>query len=243
MGGAGHGADLESVAAGDSPVHRLDPRAKIVALIALVVVAVTVPPGAWYAFAAIGATLLLLATIARLPPAHVARRMKIEIPFLIAAAVLPFTAEDGLRLAAAVAAKITIGVFAMIILSSTTPFPRLLCGFEALRAPRLLLAIVSFMWRYLHVLGDEASRMKTAREARGYSPSWIWQAASSGPLIATLFVRALDRGERVYLAMLSRGYAGSIPQGLGVPLVLRRSDAVFLAGLVALLAFVRTVLV
>lgn len=242
MGGAHHGADLESVAAADSPVHRLDPRVKIVGLIGLVVVSVTMPPGAWYALAAVGAILLVLVAVARLPPAHVARRMNVEIPFLVAAAILPFTAEDGVRLGITVAAKITIGVLAMIVLSSTTPFPWLLRGFEALRAPRMILAIVSFMWRYLHVLGSEAARMKTAREARGYSPSWIWQAASSGPLIATLFLRALERGERVYLAMLSRGYAGNIPAGLSLPLVLRWSDAAFLTGLAALLAGVRTVL-
>lgn len=243
MDGAHHGAGLESVAAGDSPVHRLDPRVKIIGLIGLVVVSVTMPPGAWYAFAAIVATLLVLAAVARLPPGHVLRRMNVEIPFLLAAAVLPFTAEDGVRLGITVAVKITVGVLAMIVLSSTTPFPRLLRGFSALRAPRLLLAIVSFMWRYLHVLGDEVSRMKTAREARGYSPNWVWQAASSGPLIATMFIRALERGERVYLAMLSRGYAGNLPEGLGVPLVLRRSDVAFLAGLATLLAAVRMVMV
>lgn len=243
MGAAHHVAGLEAVAAGHSPVHRLDPRVKIVGLIGLVVVSVTMPPGAWYAFVAVFVILVGLAAAGRLPPGHVARRMNVEIPFLLAAAVLPFTAEDGVRLAITVGCKITIGVLAMIVLSSTTPFPRLLRGFEALRAPRLILAIVSFMWRYLHVLGEEVTRMKRAREARGYSPSWVWQTASSGPLIATMFVRALERGERVYLAMLSRGYAGSIPGGLSVPLTLRRSDAAFLAGLAALLVAVRVALV
>lgn len=242
MGGTHGAADLESVAAGDSPLHRLDPRVKIVGLIGLVVVSVTMPVGAWPAFAALFTTLLMLVAVARLPPAHVVRRMNVELPFLFAAAILPFTAEDGVRLGITVAAKITIGVLAMVILSSTTPFPRLLQGFAALRAPALLLAIVSFMWRYLHVLADEVARMKTAREARGYSANWIWQAVSSGPLIATLFLRALGRGERVYLAMLSRGYAGSVPEGLEIPLVLRRSDVGFLAGLVATLAIVRVVL-
>ncbi|MQA83531.1 MAG: cobalt ECF transporter T component CbiQ [Streptosporangiales bacterium] len=242
VGGTHGGADLESVAAGHSPVHRLDPRVKIVGLIGLVVVAVTTPTGAWLVFASVLAALFVLAAAARLPPLHVVRRMNVEIPFLLAAAILPFTAEDGVRLAITVGAKITIGVLAMIILSSTTPFPRLLQGFAALRAPALLLGIVSFMWRYLHVLADEVARMKTAREARGYSASWIWQAASGGPLIATLFLRALGRGERVYLAMLSRGYAGSIPEGLEVPLTLRRSDVFFLAGLAAMLVVARVVL-
>ena len=73
---------------------------------------------------------------------------------------------------------------------------------------------------------SKVSRMKRAREARGYSANWFWQAASTGPLIATLFIRSLERGERVYLAMAARGYAGAMPQL--VPLAFRRADAAFL---------------
>ncbi len=131
-----------------------------------------------------------------------------------------------------VALKITIGVLGMVILSSTTPFPRLLLGFEKLRTPRLIVVIVSFMWRYLHVLGEQVSSMQTARAARGYSARYFWQAAAStGALVATLFVRSLERGERVYLAMLSRGYSGTMPATAVEPLALRRVDLLFLAAL------------
>lgn len=234
--GVQHGLSIEAVAGRDSPVHRLDPRVKIVGLIGLVLVAVTMPVGAWHGLAAVAAALLLLAAAARLPPGHVLRRMKVEIPFLLAAALLPFTAEHGVRLAITVGAKITVSVFAMIVLSSTTPFPRLLRGFEALRAPRLMLAIVAFMWRYLHVIAGEVGRMKTAREARGHSASRLRQIASGGALVATLFLRSLERGERVYLAMLSRGYTGGMPDELGTPLALRRTDAAFLLGVLAVSA-------
>jgi cobalt/nickel transport system permease protein len=234
--------DVEAVAAQDSPVHRLDPRVKILGLIGLVTVSVSLPPGAWPAFAAIAAILVGLVAVARLRPAHVLRRMTVEIPFLLAAAVLPFTAEDGLVLGATVAVKVTICVLAMVILSSTTPFPRLLRGFELLRTPRLIVMIVAFMWRYLHVLGDEVTRMQRARAARGYSANWLWQAASTGPLIATLFVRSLERGERVYLAMTSRGYAGSMPDTALDRPALRAADLSFLAGLAMLLILVRVLL-
>ena len=237
------GGDVETVAAGDSPVHRLDPRVKIVGLIGLVVVSVSLPPGAWLAFGALAAILVGLVVVARLSPRHVLRRMTIEVPFLLAAAVLPFTAEAGVVLGVTVGAKITIGVLGMVILSSTTPFPRLLRGFELLRMPRLIVVIVAFMWRYLHVLGDEVSRMQTARAARGYSARFFWQAAAStGALVATLFVRSLERGERVYLAMTSRGYEGGMPAAAVEPLSLRRADVWFLAALVAALALVRVLL-
>lgn len=237
--GGMHGGGIEAVAAGDSPVHRLDPRAKIVGLIGLVVVAVSLPPGAWIAFAAIAGILLSLVVVARLRPAHVLRRMTIEIPFLVAAALLPFTVEDGLVLGATVAAKLTLCVLSMVILSSTTPFPRLLRGFELLRAPRLITVIVAFMWRYLHVLGEEVSRMKRAREARGYTAGWLWQATSTGPLIATLFIRSLERGERVYLAMASRGYDGGMPTTGADRMEVRSRDLAFLSALIVVLFSIR----
>jgi cobalt/nickel transport system permease protein len=143
------------------------------------VVSVSLPPGAWLAFGTLAAVLVGLVVAARLRPRHVLRRMTVEVPFLLAAAVLPFTVEDGVVLGVTVGAKITIGVLAMVILSSTTPFPRLLRGFELLRTPRPIVVIVAFMWRYLHVLGEQVSNMQTARAARGYSARFFWQAAAS----------------------------------------------------------------
>jgi cobalt/nickel transport system permease protein len=99
------------------------------------------------------------------------------------------------------------------------------------------------MWRYLHVLAGEVSRMKRAREARGYLASWFWQAASTGPLIATLFVRSLQRGERVYLAMMGGLYDGSMPETVTGPLQIGKADMLFLAAIIASLTLVIVVLV
>lgn len=228
----GHGGGLhevEAVASGDSPVHRLDARAKILGLIGLVVVAVTTPVGAWSAFAAYLGVLVALVAAARLPLRYVMRRLVVEVPFLLAALLLVVVRgpAEGLTLAA----RITTGVLAMVVLSSTTPFPALLRGFELLRAPRLLLMIVSLMWRYLHVLGDQADRMRVAREARGWRPRTLWQAREAfGATVGALFVRSLERGERVHLAMTSRGYTGGIPAVATGAQRLSAADAAF-AGL------------
>lgn len=233
MKGHGHGGSLHEVAAVaelDSPVHRLDPRAKIVGLIGLIVVAATTPIGAWGAFAAYAAALVPLAVVARLPWGYVLRRMAIELPFLAAALLLIWLRgpAEGLTLAL----RISLSVLAVIVLTSTTPFPELLRGFERLRAPRLLLLIVALMWRYLHVIGDEAERMRVARAARGYQPRGLLQARRAfGATIATLFVRSLERGERVHLAMVSRGYDGGMPVHATAPLVLAPADVAFAAAL------------
>ena len=230
---------VEEVAPGHSPVHALDPRVKIIGLIGLTVVAVTTPAGAWAAYAGYALVLIVLILVARLPLRFVAARMTVEIPFLVTAALLPLTAENGTVLGGTVASKATIGVLAMVLLSSTTPFPLLLRGFESLRAPRLLVMIVSFMWRYLHVIGDEVRRARVARLARGYNPRWLWQAGAIARHVATLFVRSFERGERVYLAMLGRGYAGTMPAGLGQPLLLARTDVTFVIALAGVVMTVR----
>jgi len=242
MSGAHGHRGIELVAAGDSPVHRLDPRGKTIGLIGLVLVAVTTPPGAWPAYAAYAAVLAALVLLARLPLRHVALRMTVEVPFLLAAALLPFTVEDGVTLGATVAAKATIGVLAMVLLSSTTPFPRLLAGFERLRVPPLLTAIIGVMWRYLHVLGEDVRRMRIAREARGYQGRWLWQAGAVAAGLAALFIRSLERGERVHLAMVSRGFRGTMPATVTAPLSLGAGDVVFLAALAVAAVAIRTVL-
>lgn len=232
LGDGHHGGGLGAVevaAAKDSPVHRLDPRSKILGLLGMVVVVASLPAGAWAAFGFLAVVLVGLVAAAGLHPLYVLRRMSVEIPFLLAAAILPFTAEDGLVLGATVALKVTLSVLGMVLLSSTTPFPSLLRGFEELGCPRIILEIAAFMWRYLQVIAGEVSRMQRARAARGYSARWLWQAMSTGPLIATLFVRSLERGERVYLAMLSRLYEGRMPRTAAGPLRMGVADALFLA--------------
>jgi cobalt/nickel transport system permease protein len=234
-------AGVEAAAAGQTAVHRLDPRAKIVGLIGLVLVAVATPPGAWGAFAVYLAVAATMAAAARVPPRYVARRLVIEVPFLVTAALLLWVRGpvEGLTLAA----RVTTGVLAMVVLSSTTPLPDLLRGFEHLGAPRVLLVIVAFGWRYLHVIGDEVRRMRIAREARGYRPSSLWQARTAvGATIGTLFVRSYERGERVYLAMLSRGYRGGMPATVVAPLAMAPADVAFVAGLTAVVGSARILL-
>ena len=119
--------------------------------------------------------------------------------------------ESGLQSAFVILAKGTLGVVASISLAATTQMRDLLHGLERLRLPRSFVMIMGFMIRYLDVITGEASRMRVAREARGYDPRWIWQVKALASTAGTLFIRSYERGERVYLAMVSRGYEGSMP--------------------------------
>ena len=115
---------------------------------------------------------------------------------------------EGLWGAWNIVAKATLGLAVSIIVAATTTMPEFLRGFERLHMPRAFTSTLGFMIRYTDVIADEMRRMKVARESRGYDPRWLWQAKAVGSAAGAMFIRSYERGERVHLAMLSRGYAG-----------------------------------
>jgi cobalt/nickel transport system permease protein len=210
------------------PLHRVAPEAKIVATLAFAFAVIATPAGRWWAFACYAALVLATTLIARVPMGHLARRLTIELPFVAFAVFLPIVgrgprvdvlwfrlSQPGLLAAWNIVAKGTLGVAAAVVLAATTPIPQLLTGLERLRVPNRLVAIAAFMLRYGDVLGQEIERMRIARMSRGYDPRWLFQARAIASSLGTLFVRSYERGERVYLAMESRGYTGSMPARVG----------------------------
>jgi len=216
---------------GTSLIHRLDPRLKLLATLAFVLVASSTPPRAWPAFALLAALALLTVLLSRIPPLEVLKRSLIALPFAgMVALSLPFTrggqplwtwrpfgweltvTDRGLVLCAAVLAKAWLSVLAAARLLASTPLFDLLHAMRALRVPPVLTSTMSFMIRYLFVLGEEAGRLQTARAARSAGPggSLIWRARVLGGMIGSLFIRSYERSERIYAAMLSRGFAGEI---------------------------------
>ena len=169
--------------------------------------------------------LLILVRLSKLPYRTVFFRSLVEIPFVIFALLMPFFGtgekvsflgvdlyEEGIWAGAGIVAKGTIGVITAIILSATTSARDLLLGLERLRVPAPLVNIATFMLRYLNVINDELGRMKIARESRGFETRGIASWRILAQTIGALFIRSYERGERVYLAMLSRGYAGAMPR-------------------------------
>jgi cobalt/nickel transport system permease protein len=207
-----------------TPIHLLPAEVKIVSLVAFIFIVVATPVQQMWAFGIYAGMLIAVAAVASLPPRVVLPRMVVEVPFLVFAALMPLTGPDpqtvvlglelsvpGLWAAWGIVAKGTIGVLGAIILAATTPARDLLAGLKALHVPPMLVQIATFMLRYMHVVGDEMARMKVARESRGFEATGI----SAWPVVAqsagAMFIRSYERGERVHLAMLSRGYTGTMP--------------------------------
>jgi cobalt/nickel transport system permease protein len=248
-----HALELTGLA-GDpaSPVHRLDPRAKIAGLVSVTLVAVSTPLAAWPVFVVCAVVLALVTLLARVRVRDIWRRARLVLPLVIGAALLiplfrtggeswsvgPMTLhEAGLETFVAVAVKAMIGTVAAVVLGATTSFPAVLRGLEALRVPRVLILIAAFMYRYLFVIVEEVGRMRAALAARGYRPRNALHAGALGRVATALFLRTYSRGERVYVAMLARGYTGRMPRL--VPLAFGRADAVFVVAVLAALVPLR----
>ncbi|MGW7141162.1 cobalt ECF transporter T component CbiQ [Streptomyces xanthophaeus] len=220
--GAGHAHQLYRP--GDSPVHRLPPHCKLAATLAFVIVVVSTPREAMWAFGLYAVLLGAVAAVARIPAGLLLKRLLIEVPFVAFAVLMPFVAEGervevlGLSLSVSglwgawnVLAKGTLGVAASVLLASTTELRALLLGLERLKLPPLLVQIATFMIRYGDVITDELRRMSIARRSRGFEARGIRHWGVLAKTAGALFIRSYERGERVYLAMVSRGYTGSMP--------------------------------
>ncbi|WP_329386607.1 cobalt ECF transporter T component CbiQ [Streptomyces sp. NBC_01716] len=220
--GAGHAHKLYRH--GHSPVHALPPHCKLAAVLCFVLVVVSTPREAVWAFGLYAALLAGVAALARVPAGFLLRRMLIEVPFVAFAVLMPFVVPGeqvqflGLSLSVPglwgawnVLAKGTLGVAASVLLASTTELRALLLGLQRLRLPPMLVQIASFMIRYGDVITDELRRMSIARRSRGFEARGVRHWGVLGKSAGALFIRSYERGERVHLAMMSRGYTGTMP--------------------------------
>ena len=220
------GFDAHLYVPGSSFLYRVPPECKVAATVLFVLAVVAAPREAFWAYGCFAAALVGLALVASVPLGLIGRRLAIEVPFVAFALLLPFVGRGervevaGLSLSVAglwaawnILVKATLGVAATVLLAATTPVPEVLRGLERLRTPQVVVAICGFMVRYGDVVVGEMRRMRIAQRSRGYDGRWIWQARAVAASAGALFVRSYERGERVYLAMLSRGYDGAMPPG------------------------------
>jgi cobalt/nickel transport system permease protein len=219
-GGHAHPLHLDH----DSAVHRLPPEVKTIATLLFTIIVVITPRAEFAAFAGYAVLLAAVTALARVPLPWLAKRATIEVPFVLLAIALPFAGHgervtwlglslsvDGLYGAWNIFVKGTLGVVASLLLAATTSTRDLILGLDRLRCPRAFTQIATFMLRYLDILADDARRMRIARLSRGYDPRFLWQVKAFAVSVGALFLRAFERGERVYLAMVSRGYTGRLP--------------------------------
>ncbi len=209
-------------------LHRLPAECKLVALLLFVLAVVATPRTQYWAYGLDALALLVAVGCSHVPVGYLAKRMVVETPFVVFAVLLPFIAvgertqfmglmvsANGLEAGLSLLAKATLGVIAGLLLAATTEPRDLLAGLEG-KLPNQLVQIMMMMIRYLDVTSDQLRRMRIARESRGFVATRPRHWPVLGHAAGALFVRSYERGERVHLAMLSRGYSGTLP-GLAPP--------------------------
>ena len=243
-----------------SVIHTLDPRVKLIFTLAFVLTMALLPIGAWPVYVLMLALSLSVSVLSELGLKYVLKRSLLAIPFVLAAAPLLFTVKGpalftvtlgsltlavtatGLDRFLSIMFKSWVSVQVAIVFAAATPFPDMLLAMRAVKIPRLVVSLFGLMWRYMFVMADEAIRLLRARssrsgaiEGRKSGGSIAWRAKVTGGMAGSLFVRALDRGDRIYAAMAARGYDGEI-RSFPLPPLTSAGWITLLGGLALLLA-------
>lgn len=219
----------------ESFLHRLDPRVKVVSVLVFILSNAVLPDGSWAAFALAWLALLVANDLSQLGLWFTLRRSFVALPFALVAVSAIFSPNGtplaewelgfvtlvptdlGLIRFFSILVRSWLSVQMAILLVATTQFPDLIHAFEHLRVPRVLTTTIAFLYRYMFVLTDEVFRLMRAREARSAGVpgkkrggSVWWRARVTGSMAGQLFLRSYERSERIYNAMVARGYAGHI---------------------------------
>jgi cobalt/nickel transport system permease protein len=218
-----------------SLVHRLDPRVKVIVTFLFILSNLLLPDAAWIGFALSWGLVLLVSVISTLGIGYTFKRSLIALPFALTAATVLFSipgealaqlqigplhlviTDAGLLRFTSILIRSWLSVQMAVLLVATTQFPDLLHALRHLYVPGVLVSIISFMYRYLFVLADEAMRLLRARQARSAAAdsqasggTLPWRARVAGNMAGQLFLRSYERSDRIYNAMLARGYTGTL---------------------------------
>ena len=198
-----HHVTLDTWSRRASPLHRLDPRAKLLAAAAVVVALALAHPAPAALLAGYFLLITMLAVAGRAPLLGLLGRAALVLPFAAGVALLNLLGGDPGR-AAQLVAKSYLSACMVLVLLATTPLHALLRGLESFGVPRFFLMVAQFLYRYLYVLSEQAQHMLHARQCRAGGRSW---AAARGA-VGVLFARSYARAEHIHRAMLARGFQG-----------------------------------
>lgn len=214
---------MDMLAALDSPIHRVDPRAKLITTIAFIVAVVSFGRYTVWALLPFFIYPVALISIGGLPAGELFRRVAVLCPFAIIIGIFnplmdrqilfqlgPLGISGGWASFASIVLRFILTVAAVLALISSTGFNAVCDSLSRFRVPRPFVVQLLFFYRYIFVLTDEADRIERARSLRSFGK----RGMGFGPfisLVGNLLLRALDRAERVYQAMRCRGFDGRIP--------------------------------
>jgi cobalt/nickel transport system permease protein len=249
--------DIERESYKNSPIHRLDPRVKLLFTLAIIIYVVSLPrihEKNMVRLLAVEAYLLLLVLVAGLDLRYFFLRILTILPFGLGIALLqpflrpsfiesftPYPLElpfglsityEGLAFGGTLIAKFLICITAVVLFSSTTRMRDMVAAADRIGIPREFTLLLSMMVRYLFLFWSVLKRIKTAQQTRLFN-IWNrrvprkWVLKQIGHSISSIFVRSYEQGEKTYISMLCRGY-GSGHEKAYYRTKIRAQDILFL---------------
>jgi len=214
--------DIDRYAEIDSPIHRIEPRTKVISFGILIVSAVFAGTVQAALFFFLVAAALLLAS--RLPVRFILARVKVIGVFVIPILILmPFTvpgtpvfslgplvaSAEGISFAVLVTIRSVAAVLLVVTMLGTQRFDTTIKVLALLRVPDIIIQMLLFTYRYIYVMIDEFLRIWSSMRAKGYAFRFSRHGLSMiGNLIGMLLIKSYERAERVYQAMIAKGYTG-----------------------------------
>lgn len=240
---------LDRLAAGDTAVHRYDPRAKLAVTLAFVIAVASFPPTAFAGLVPFALFPLVMAIAGGVPGRYLWSRILWVLPFALLLGIanpwldrVPVVTVGGLAVTGgwlslgSIILRVILTVSAALVLLATTGIHPLCRALNALGCPRVLTVQVLLLYRYLFVLVEQSARIRMARGLRlGQRPT----LAEAGTLLGQLLLRAIDRAGRIHLAMRSRGFDGTFR--LARELRWIRRDTLFLCSWLVIFIFLRAI--
>ena len=197
----------------------LDPRARLLTVIAAITIVASTPPAVLAPFSVYVVLALLLIFTSRASGAYLTLRCLAASPFIVLAAGLlafqhgltPESFRSGAPAAASVLLKGFTAALLLAFLTATTSLSQILWALRKMKAPHALMLILGMMYRYTGLLSEEYARMERARLCRTVRPLGNRRFSIYGHQFGTLILRSWDRADRIHAAMLARGFAGKWP--------------------------------
>lgn len=233
----------------DTPIHRLDPRVKVLTTMVFIVAVVSFDKYRVSALLPFVLYPVVLIALGDLPLRYLAGKVCLALPFAffigmfnplldreVLVRVGPVAIAGGWVSFASILIRFALTVTAALALVATTGIYGLCRALDRLGLPRAFTVQLLFLYRYLFVLVEEASRMHQARSLRSFGTRGTGLRVYAS-MIGQLLLRTLDRAQRVHTAMLCRGFDGEVR-------VLRNSsitkkDILFFCGWCSAFAFMR----
>jgi cobalt/nickel transport system permease protein len=211
---------LDLLANGNSSVHRLDARAKVLVTLVFIISVVSYNRYELTALFPFFIFPIVIISLSDLPPLFIMRKIVLLCPFVLAVGIFnpvfdreilihlgPLGISGGWLSFASILTRSILTVGAAFILVGVTGFTAVCQALERLGMPKVFAVQLLFLYRYIFVLTEESGRASHARELRscGKKGQGIH---SFGSLIGHLLLRTWQRAERIHMAMLARGFTG-----------------------------------